>query len=72
MTDEEAKARARFFTISALQIGGAMMVLLGILIAAGRLAAPPVAGYALIVVGLVDFAIVPRLLARRWRTPPER
>jgi hypothetical protein len=64
-------ARGRFFILSLLRVGGALMVLAGMVAASGRFASiPVVAGYALIVVGLVDMAVVPQILARRWRTPP--
>lgn len=65
-------ARNRFFILSFLRLGGAFLVLAGIVIASGRYPSLPVlAGYALIVIGLVDMTVVPQWLARRWRTPPD-
>lgn len=66
--DAEARARSRFFAIGMLRLGGAVVTMLGLLILAGRIAAPDLAGYLLLVVGLVDFFVVPVLLARRWRS----
>ena len=61
--------------IQLLRLSGVAMVLIGLLIAAGRTemlaGIPDAIGYVLIAVGLVDFFVVPTLLARRWRTPPE-
>jgi hypothetical protein len=74
MTPEQldAQARNRFLLLSLLRIGGAVLVLLGVVIAYGRVAAvPPVAGYVLVAAGFLDLAILPRWLGRRWRTPPD-
>lgn len=71
-TDAETLARNRFFVIAALRLGGVAMLVIGLMTVSGRIAAiPPVAGYALVLIGLADFLIVPRLLARRWRSPRE-
>ncbi|HUQ13575.1 MAG TPA: hypothetical protein VM055_04790 [Novosphingobium sp.] len=68
-------AAGRFAVIQVLRLSGVAMVLVGLLIVAGRsdmlAGIPDAVGYALIAVGLADFFIVPTLLARRWRTPPE-
>jgi len=64
-------ARNRWAVIQAMRIAGVVMVLVGILIARQVIAAPALAGYALIVVGLLDVFMVPMVLARKWRTPPE-
>ena len=70
MTEPDTLARNRFFAISALRIGGALLVMVGLVVAAGRFASiPPVAGIVLVLVGALDFALVPLWLARRWRTP---
>lgn len=63
-------ARARFLILQALRWTGVAMVLAGLLIARGRIDLPAVAGYALILAGLFDTLIAPRLLARRWKSPP--
>ncbi|MFA9201035.1 MAG: hypothetical protein ACEQR8_07595 [Cypionkella sp.] len=65
-TDRE---RARFIALNAVRIGGVALVLLGILIESGRIELPRAVGWAFLAVGLVDVFLVPRLLARRWRTP---
>lgn len=69
--EAEAQARNRYFVITAMRMLGAAMVVFGIMITAGRFEGiPQAAGYVLAVIGLIDIAIVPRALARRWRTPP--
>jgi hypothetical protein len=68
-------AKARFAVIQLARLFGVVLVLLGVLIQAGRIAAlawvPQWAGYVLIAVGLVDTFVMPTLLARRWRSPKE-
>ena len=74
MTQDEidARARTRFFTIGLVRLGGALMVMFGIVIASGKLAGVPVAaGYAIVVLGFLDLALFPRLLAKAWRSPPD-
>ena len=72
---EPDPAAGRFAVIQLLRLSGVAMVLVGLLIAAGRTellaGVPDAVGYALIAGGLADFFVVPTLLARRWRTPPE-
>lgn len=68
----EQQAKRRFWLLSLVRLGGAMLVLFGIVVTAGRLQPiAPAAGYLLIVLGLVAMSLIPRWLARRWRTPPD-
>lgn len=70
MTDPDTLARNRFFAMSLLRIAGALLIIAGLVIAAGRFEAmPKAAGVVLVLVGALDFALVPMWLARRWRTP---
>jgi hypothetical protein len=66
-------ARGRFFTIQAVRLTGVACVVLGMLVATHRIALPgwlPAwLGYVLIANGLVDVFVIPRALARKWRTP---
>jgi hypothetical protein len=68
-------AKGRFVAMQLARMVGVFMVLLGVMIQAGRFEAldfvPRWAGYILILVGMVDTFLMPTLLARRWRTPPE-
>lgn len=63
-------ARTRFFILALLRLVGAAAIMVGLVIAAGRFPdIPRFAGVALTLIGALDFAFVPRLLARRWRSP---
>ena len=68
-------ARARWLTIQASRILGFALVLLGILLVrdvvdiAGE--TNHLIGYVFVVVGLLDGFVMPRVLARKWRTPPQ-
>lgn len=67
MTDP---ARTRFFILALLRLAGAVAIMAGLVIAAGRFPdLPRSAGVVLTLIGALDFALVPRLLARRWRSP---
>ena len=63
-------ARARFFIIALVRWSGVALVMLGLLVVRRRIDLPAVAGYGLLLVGIVDALIVPTLLARRWKSPP--
>ena len=67
----EDVARGRWLMISLHRILGAALVIAGILAVEGVIGFGDVAGYVLIAVGLVDVFLVPRLLARLWRSPLE-
>ncbi len=70
--EEEAKAQYRFLVINIVRISGAIMLVLGLaIIARGVFDLPKAAGYVLFVVGIVDFMLVPLLLAKRWKSPKE-
>lgn len=62
--------RARFLIISTVRLSGVVFALLGLLIESGRIDLPRAIGWMLIAAGLAEVFLVPRLLARRWRTPP--
>ena len=64
-------ARNRWMAIQAARAGGVVMVLVGILGLRGVIEYPAVAGYALVVVGLLDVFAIPLLLARKWRSPKQ-
>jgi hypothetical protein len=67
---DDNQARNRFLAISLLRLAGALLVMFGLVIAAGRLPdVPRIVGIVAVLIGALDFALVPLLLARRWRTP---
>ena len=62
-------AKARFIAIALIRLSGAVFVLLGLLVTEGRIALPWIVGVVLTVAGFFDVFVMPRLLARRWRSP---
>lgn len=67
MNDDQA--RNRFLVIGLMRMAGVAMVLVGILIVEGIISAPKFVGYIIGIIGLADVFIMPRYLARKWRTP---
>lgn len=67
----EEAARRRWLAISLARWGGVGFVLLGLLVHNGVIRAPEELAYGLLGLGLAGTFIMPRVLARRWRTPPE-
>ncbi|MGV3512927.1 MAG: hypothetical protein ACO1OX_13090 [Novosphingobium sp.] len=67
-------AVGRYFMLQAVRLSGAVLVLLGVMIGTGRGPAfldglPQEAGYLLAAAGIFEFFFVPRMIARKWRTP---
>lgn len=65
-------ARSRYFMMVGVQIVAALGAALGLVIA-GRATSWELTalGGAILLSGLYVIAVVPRALARRWRTPPQ-
>ncbi|WP_260928645.1 hypothetical protein [Novosphingobium sp. 9] len=67
-------AKGRFFALQALRLGGVALVIIGLLLAEGRLGmvtgdGARYGGYALLLLGLVAIFLLPALLIRRWKSP---
>lgn len=68
---ETDPARARFMIITLLRLSGIVLMMLGMgIMATGKVEPRELVGGAIFVTGLVDALIVPRLLSRKWRSPP--
>lgn len=72
----DALARKRFFALTIMRLMGAAFVAIGFILISGgfSLAGQPTdrwIGTAIVLVGAFDFAVMPLLLARRWRSPKE-
>lgn len=70
----DALAKKRFFAITIMRLMGAAFVAIGFILISGgfSLAGQPTdrwIGAAIVLVGAFDFAVMPLLLARRWRSP---
>jgi drug/metabolite transporter (DMT)-like permease len=73
---DEALAKKRYFAITAMRLMGAILVLAGFVLIRGgvELAGQPTdrwIGVAVVLIGAFDFAVMPKLLARRWRSPKD-
>ena len=63
-------ARGRYFIIAGSRLAGAVGAVFGVVIAARATETlPKVIGVALVLSALWVMAVVPRALARRWRSP---
>jgi hypothetical protein len=71
VTNPDQLARQRYFTMRAVELAGVAGAVFGLVIA-GRSEAMALRllGAAIILSALLMIAIVPRAMARRWRTPP--
>jgi thiosulfate reductase cytochrome b subunit len=67
MTDD--RARNRYFTIQAVRFAGVVQILLALVVLEGKLDWPGIIGYLLLANGLADVFLIPRLMAKRWRSP---
>lgn len=71
MTPDEQRARSRFFVIGAVRLAGAITIALAVAVTFGRFKQVPAElGYALLLLGVVEFLILPQMLVKRWKSPP--
>lgn len=66
---EDARDRQRFVIMNVARLGGLALVLLGIAITQGVFDLPFALGAALALLGVVDFFVLPLVLARAWSRP---
>ena len=66
--EREAQAKQRFIILSIMRFSGAVIVMMGLAIGAGRLFPdfPPLLGYLFIVLGMFEFFLFPILLKKSW------
>ncbi len=69
MTQDPAKGR--FIVIQLIRLSGIALVMFGLAITAGRTPLPAPLGIVLVLGGLFEVLVLPLLLARRWKSPPE-
>ena len=62
-------AIARYWMLHLMRIGGVLLTGLGAMMIVGRIEAPPVLGFGLFALGAFEFFFLPRMLARRWKSP---
>ena len=69
--DQDSLARQRFIILTVLRASGVALMLLGMGIIGSRLVEPSdLIGSIVFAIGFLDSLILPRVLIRRWRTPP--
>lgn len=68
MPDEDL-AKQRFMLLQLARLGGLILVGIGVVILSGRLTDFKELGYVLLVLGAAEFFVLPRFLAKGWRTP---
>ncbi|WP_445193613.1 hypothetical protein ACT009_06985 [Sphingomonas sp. Tas61C01] len=70
MTDQDARARTRYFMMIGVRIAGVAGAILGLMLLARATDLPTkILGFAIVLSALLMIATVPRALARRWRSP---
>ena len=70
--EEETKAQQRFLVLNLVRLVGAIMLVIGLaVIANGTFGLPSAAGYVLFLIGMLEFMLVPLLLAKRWKSPKD-
>ncbi len=70
-TPPNSQERGRFLVLNAVRMSGVALVIIGILVLNRAIALPDAVGWVFLAVGLIDVFVIPQLLARKWRTPPE-
>lgn len=72
MMPPETLARRRFIIMRVANFSGAVLVVLGMMVMTGRLKVdlPGWTGYLIAAIGLFEALILPRILARAWRSQP--
>jgi hypothetical protein len=66
---EDSIARNRWLLINLARIGGVLLTVLGVLVLAGGVELPRMAGWIALALGLPAAFVLPQLLVRRWRSP---
>mgnify|MGYP001268985530 CR=1 FL=1 len=66
--EREELARKRFIILNILRFSGAIVVMMGLAISAGRLFPdfPPLLGYLFLILGMIEFFLMPILLKKSW------
>ena len=72
MSAERDPAVARFAILQMVRLSGAVLLFLGVALLSSKAPwlphLPDAVGYILIVLGMIEFFVVPLILARRWRS----
>lgn len=71
MDEAEELARKRFMTLQLVRLSGVAIAMLGAVIISGRLIDLPELGYAMLVIGALEFFLLPNMIAKNWRSTDE-
>ncbi|MEP5937097.1 MAG: hypothetical protein ABJ239_02115 [Erythrobacter sp.] len=69
--DPEALAKQRFMLLNLVRLMGLAAVLIGIAITQGAIDLPFAVGVVLAVFGLLEFFLMPNILAKNWKSDEE-
>jgi uncharacterized membrane protein YhaH (DUF805 family) len=69
--EQEAIAKKRFMALNLVRLFALLLVIVGMLFVTDKIDVQPahLIGVVFIVIGLVDFFVMPRILVKRWKTP---
>jgi len=71
MNHDESLAKQRFFMLGMIRFASTALLVVGLLILAGKIDIPKPAGAAFAIFGLLELVLLPRFLASKWKTPGE-
>lgn len=72
LSDADRLARRRFLMLGLIRLAGVALVMFGVAVWIGDVARPggwPAVGVPLFLAGVAETLLLPRLFARRWRSP---
>lgn len=67
----DAVARNRLLIIGLTRLSGVVLFAVGVLVIKGVLDWPEMLGYFLVVIGIAETLIIPKILVKRWRSDKE-
>lgn len=67
----DAVARNRLLIIGLTRLSGVVLFAVGVLVIKGVLDWPKMLGYFLVTIGIAETLIIPKILAKRWRSDRE-
>ncbi len=67
--NNEDLAKQRFLMLNMVRLMSTALLIVGLLIVAGKIDMPRPAGAAFAIFGLLELVLLPRFLARKWKSP---
>lgn len=70
---DDKQAMKRYYILSILRLCGAIILTVGLAVIANGFQGWPIeTGYLLFAIGAFTFILLPALLAKKWKSPPEK